>query len=513
MGCCSKPCCTITTGVFGVIFVIVAVVLGWVVFPMEVERQIKLNVILKNGTEQFDRWMKTPIPLNFKVYLFHILNPDEAHNGAQIEVEQKGPYIYKQQREKIPESVTYNETSNEYTYLERQLYEFDAEASAPLKETDEITMLNTPLNALLQIVEDTPALTNLAGSIRRAFNSIFPNQTTVFVKTTVHEQLFGGYRMCGKRKGVDAKLVCPMINSFAPKEVVKQKDGSYLFTFFQHKQNKNDGYFTVKSGESDVHLTGQFTAFNFSHYTDYWNGENSCSEVYGTDAVIFPPLIKKDDIFSIYHPDICRRVDIEYAGEDITYKGIKGSRYSLTDESFAPPCNETGTACYCLNKTSDMFGEKSCTKYGALELYSCHGAPIILTLPHLYKADPFYTKNTVKNLNPDPEKHITFVDLETDTGTPLRGTKRVQFNMFVRPISLFEKQTKNLKPAIVPMLWIDEGVELNDELINKLKEDYLNVVKLLDYVKWGLIGFGAVLTVVGGLSFCIVKRRQSSQTV
>lgn len=96
-------------------------------------------------------------------------------------------------------------------------------------------------------MEDSPALTNLAGQIRRAFNSIFPNQTSVFVKTTVHEQLFGGYRMCKNRKGIDAKLVCPMINSFAPKEVVKQKDGSYLFTFFQHvsKQHQIIMFITI----------------------------------------------------------------------------------------------------------------------------------------------------------------------------------------------------------------------------------------------------------------------------
>lgn len=48
----------------------------------------------------------------------------------------------------------------------------------------------------------------------------------------------------------------------------------------------------------------------------------------------------------------------------------------------------------------------------------------------------------------------TFVCLQY-TGYPLRGGKRVQFNMFVRQIDQIDI-TKNLKTALLPILWVDE---------------------------------------------------------
>lgn len=53
------------------------------------------NVILYENSEQFQRWHTLPQPLEFKVYIFNVTNPDAIHNGALPIVKEIGPYVYK----------------------------------------------------------------------------------------------------------------------------------------------------------------------------------------------------------------------------------------------------------------------------------------------------------------------------------------------------------------------------------------------------------------------------------
>lgn len=53
------------------------------------------NVILYNNTDQFQRWQQFPQPLDFKIYVFNVTNPDDVHRGAFPIVKEVGPYIYK----------------------------------------------------------------------------------------------------------------------------------------------------------------------------------------------------------------------------------------------------------------------------------------------------------------------------------------------------------------------------------------------------------------------------------
>lgn len=47
---------------------------------------------------------------------------------------------------------------------------------------------------------------------------------------------------------------------------------------------------------------------------------------------------------------------------------------------------------------------------------------------------------------------IIFLQL---TGTPLQGGKRVQFNMFLKPINQITL-TENLTTSLVPTIWVEE---------------------------------------------------------
>lgn len=51
--------------------------------------------MIKEGTEQFDRWKDIPQPLHFKVYIFNVTNPKEILDGGIPKINEIGPYIYR----------------------------------------------------------------------------------------------------------------------------------------------------------------------------------------------------------------------------------------------------------------------------------------------------------------------------------------------------------------------------------------------------------------------------------
>lgn len=49
---------------------------------------------MKPGTEIRDMWSVVPFPLDFKVYMFNITNPDEIKEGKKPRVQEVGPFFY-----------------------------------------------------------------------------------------------------------------------------------------------------------------------------------------------------------------------------------------------------------------------------------------------------------------------------------------------------------------------------------------------------------------------------------
>lgn len=105
------------------------------------------------------------------------------------------------------------------------------------------------------------------------------------------------------------------------------------------------------------------------------------------------------------------------------------------------------------------------------------------------------------------EDHRIFIDFEPMTGSPLSARKRLQFNMFVFPIEKF-KLMKTFPRALLPLFWVEEGIELGDDIINQLKSAFL-MITVVRCIKWIMLllglGFG------GAAGFLEYKRRQSEQ--
>lgn len=86
-------------------------------------------------------WKKSPIPLNFDVYLFNWTNPCNftiAEYQKPI-LQQLGPYRFKETSEKF--NIRWNPRNSTVTYQKRSRYYFDPDGSNGTLD-DEITALN-----------------------------------------------------------------------------------------------------------------------------------------------------------------------------------------------------------------------------------------------------------------------------------------------------------------------------------------------------------------------------------
>lgn len=54
------------------------------------------------------------------------------------------------------------------------------------------------------------------------------------------------------------------------------------------------------------------------------------------------------------------------------------------------------------------------------------------------------------------------------TGTPLVGSRRMQFNLEMVPIKNV-RYMANLRSIYYPLFWVDEGLKLDETTLNKIK--------------------------------------------
>ncbi|KAJ8737345.1 hypothetical protein PYW07_000616 [Mythimna separata] len=123
------------------------------------------------------------------------------------------------------------------------------------------------------------------------------------------------------------------------------------------------------------------------------------------------------------------------------------------------------------------------------------GAFLVMTYPHFLFADIRY-RDSVIGMRPHEETHKIFIDIEPNTGTPIRGAKRAQFNIFSRSVQGIPP-TQNLRTALVPILWIEEAINLPDEFVGELTDRLLSSLRLVEVFVPVIIAFCCAILVLG----------------
>jgi hypothetical protein len=157
---------------------------------------------------------------------------------------------------------------------------------------------------------------------------------------------------------------------------------------------------------------------------------------------------------------------------------------------------------------SDEYDISNCTIQhchdGLQNLEYCQKSPVIMCSPHFFMAEEQLDNFDSSIQRPAAERDQTYLDIEPVTGMVVRAHKRIQINMPIVPTGrdeiVFLKDIKPL-PAF-PVLWLDEGADIDQENIDKIKSMVTTPLLLLDILKYGMIALGAFMTFLGAVMCC-----------
>ncbi|CAH0578419.1 unnamed protein product [Chrysodeixis includens] len=497
---CGIICSSVVIAV-GAALVVGSCVLSFIFVPDIIKNVIKDEVVLINNTIQMERFETVPFALRFSVRLFNLTNPDAVMAGGVPVVEEVGPWVYQlyQTRELT------NMTHDRVWYHRHEHFEFDPVASYPNKEEDMVTIVNVPYHAISQVAENL--IPNLMIVFNQMLDGIFGEYNSPIATFKIRDLLFNGIPLC-KDAGLTAALACNIIRQIGEgsMNIEELEDGSLTFAVLEYKDRYPSLLYEVDRGLSEPTLLGDIIRYNESSYFNYWRPYSDeepgvCNMINGTDAGIFRPFVDRTKSIYAINTDICRSVELRYQ-YDSEYEGIPTVRYSANEWLFA---NDDG--CFCLNVTRGHNREDGCLLKGAMELFSCVGATLVLSYPHFLYADQIYA-NGVIGMHPDEENHRIFMDIEPNTGTPIVGAKRAQFNVFMRHIPGIS-ETQHLRTTLVPFLWIEEALYLPEEFVNELTGRLLHNLRLVDILIPVLIAVCCVVFVAGiGLTIRAKRRKE-----
>nr|ALR72544.1 sensory neuron membrane protein SNMP2 [Colaphellus bowringi] len=502
------------TTVVATVVLIGVLLLSFVGMPLIVNDQLAKKLRLENNTEQWDRFVELPVPLNLNVFVFNVTNSDEVTNNKATPILQEiGPYCYE---ERITRKIlSANSTEDSITYEQSFNITFDEKRSGQWKESDKIVMVN-PLFLILSQITNVIERFVVMGCIDKLFP---PKYSTMFFEVDIKTIMLEGIEFgvasddigpaCNIVRNKLLEKTLPMKNvERIPSPTDPSVINSLKFAFLQYKIRGPDGQYTTNRGIDDITQLGHIMRWDHSAEIDVWGrGESTnnatCKEVKGSDSTIYPPHVTKSTKLDIFSTDICRTVQIRYKGTG-TYQGDSGYYFGIDENTFRPATPSPENDCYCIQQTMAPDGEPSCFLDGVVDVYPCFGAPILLSFPHFLYADESYLDGVIGIDPPNSSIHEIFLLIEPNTGTPLQGMKRIQLNVVLRPVE-FVEYTANLPSTVLPLIWIEEGVNLSQDLLDKLDKMYFNVIKAADAAKYAAIGVLTAFVLISG-GFFVRKR-------
>ncbi|XP_056632465.1 protein peste-like isoform X1 [Diorhabda sublineata] len=394
------------------------------------------QLILSPGSNAFNLWIKNPIPLTLTLHLFNWTNPEEIYTkGVKPRFEVLGPYVYDETKEKV--DIVWNDNGT-VTYKNLKKWWFNQEKSKG-SSYDPFTSINPiALSAAYNIRNWHVFLKKPFAASLRAMTS------NIWTTHSVHEVLFDGYE--------DPLLTLATKMSFFPKSLHMDK-----FGWFYGRNDSSDfeGIFNADTGvEGQI---GELKSYRYSTHTGYY--PDHCGAFEGSSAGdFFPRRLTKQSVIKLFNSDLCRYMELEFEKE-VDVHGIVGFKYSAGDRFLDNGTKIPENKCFC---------DGDCMPSGALNVSNCrHGSPAFVSLPHFYKADPYYI-NSVEGLNPNENISDFFMIFEPNIGIPLHVSARLQLNLRLQEISgigLFE----DVPTVFFPVLYFEQQVVIPENMAFLIK--------------------------------------------
>jgi len=285
------------------------------------------------------------------------------------------------------------------------------------------------------------------------------------------------------------------------------------FGFFKGS-NATKSWWKINSGKNSMDNYNQVLEFNgMTELPESWWGDfgptpsadksglpGVCRDIIGTDGMAYSPNIDKDTDVWLFNDQLCRSIWLSFK-QEVNIQGIKTYQFSPSPDVFS--MSNPNNYCYCPtvrdcaiavpeNDTWDMSECNECID-GLLSLQGCQGAPVIMSTPHFLDADPALAL-AIDGIKPVKEKHVTYLNLEPMTGMPLQAHKRIQISVPLRPSTHFTCMT-DARENVFPLVWVDEGADIDDENIKKAKKMLVTPFLAVDIGVGVMIGAGGILVI------------------
>jgi len=249
-------------------------------------------------------------------------------------------------------------------------------------------------------------------------------------------------------------------------------------------------------------------------FMNWWN-TSEANQIMGGDGTVYHPFIKRTEMLPAYISDICRSINLSYAA-DIDFHGIKAFRFRLAKESFDADLPQNEGFCWPMKEriySADIQRNTSdgwCLPTGMNDISRCQfNSPIVTSMPQFVYA-PDEVRESVTGLFPHSDKYLSFVDVEPTSGVILTGARMIQLNVIMQP-DPNDMLTKNMKPVIVPLAWINETVAIDPGTREYVYQNAV-VIRMSAYVAaYAAMGVGALWIVCVAVGWAVNRYNSQRQ--
>ncbi|XP_064128126.1 scavenger receptor class B member 1 isoform X1 [Loxodonta africana] len=447
----------VALGVVGLLCVVLGAVMI-VLVPSFIEQQVLKNVRIDPSSLSFNMWKEIPVPFYLSVYFFHVVNPDNVLKGEKPQVQERGPYVYREFRHKS--NITFNDNDT-VSFLEYRTFQFQPAKSYGL-ESDYIVMPNILVLTAAMLVENQPLSLKVLMSL--AFSTLGER---AFMNRTVGEIMWG----------YEDPLM-DFINKYFPN--LLPFNGK--FGLFSELNNTHSGLFTVFTGVKDfsrIHLVNKWNGLS---KVSFWHSDQ-CNMINGTSGQMWAPFMTPESSLEFYSPDACRSMKLVYQEAGV-FEGIPIYRF------VAPPTLFANGSVYPPNE-----GFCPCLESGIQNVSTCRfGAPLFLSHPHFYNADPVLAE-AVLGLHPNHQEHSLFLDIHPVTGIPMNCSVKLQLSLYIKAVKGIG-QTGSISPVVLPLLWFGESGTMEGQALQTFYTQLVLLPAVLHYAQYVLLALGCALLLI-----------------
>ncbi|CAF2653669.1 unnamed protein product [Rotaria sp. Silwood2] len=443
------------------LIIIVPAILLCIYWKKLIINRIFQAVALKPNTEGYKTWLNPPTTITRGYHLFNITNPTEIvtnPSSTTVHVKETRPYSYLLSSTK--KDVQWSTDSKSISYSIHRLF------------TRHPTRFD-PSSA-----NDTGVFIDLVRAIFRTQYQLKPTQAfydfagmNTFYHRNAVEQLEG--------------FTSDLFNTVKEKMTGPNKNKSGFIYRYNGSRSYN---YTIKAGLMEK---GQVLAFASENAPFSFSSQNFYGfSIY--DGLTFVPMLFDKPSMNIFQPDFCRPLNVKFNRVLYMFGGIEVHEYviKLVD----------------LNQCKDLNDINTCPEVDKLDISQCISTSlpnntIFLSKVHFYGSSNQKIEDmNIQGFIPTRDKHEALIYFEPYSGTPLRAHHRLQLNIdaIIDPMKKSEHEDKlettkrKSVKRMIPLVWIDQEVNVNDETIRILRMVHLG----LRYGQIIIIGLAIILVII-----------------